>query len=133
MRVTIGPLMLASFFVHVLFGCCLHHMDGSECDAATTVAATASDCGHHHQDQPGQNSDERRCPHDSCRGCECVFTRVETESDGQSWAGASLAALLAEGCKLNLPSGDGNLTIRSRHGASPVTVGLHLLHQRFLL
>lgn len=132
-RVTIGPLMFASFLAHVVFGCCLHHIDGSQRDAATTVAETASDCGHHHQDRPGQNSDEHRCPRDNCRGCECVFARAETESGGQSWAAAFLAAPLDEGCNPDLASGDRNRAVRSQYGGPLVTVGLHLLHQRFLL
>ena len=132
-RVIIGPLMLASFILHVLSGCCFQHAHGSEWHAWTTVAEPASDCGCHHQDHSGQDSDSHQCPHDSCQGCQCVFTRAETESSGQSWADAALAAIPADGCNPDLSSDDRNRVARSRHGVSLSGVRLHLLQQRFLL
>ena len=132
-RVIIGPLMLASFVMHILFGCCLHQICGSEWDARTTVAENASDCGLHHNDHSGQDSGEHQCPDDNCRGCQCVFTRAETESGCESWADTALAAIPAYGCEANLSSDGRNRAVRSRHGVLTSTVGVYLLHQRFLL
>lgn len=133
MRVIIGPLMLASFVTHVLFGCCLHHVHGSEGDARKTVAETTSDCGCDHQDHPGQDSHERQRQHDNCQGFQCVFTRLEAESVGESWAGTTLVTILGDGREPNLFSDDKNRAARPRHGVSRLAVGLNLLYQRFLL
>ena len=133
MRVIVVPLMLASFVMHILFGCCLQRVCGSEWDARTTVAENASDCGLHHGDHSGQDSGEHQCPDDNCRGCQCAFTRAETATGCQSWAGITLAAILADGCVPNLSSDGRNCAVRSRHGFLTSTVGVYLLHQRFLL
>jgi hypothetical protein len=132
-RAIVRPMILTSFVVHVLFGCCLHHTHGHEQHAPAVVAETVSDCACHQHSRPCQDSAEHQCPADDCKGDRCVFTRAETESAGQSPGEAALAAILDDGCRVDSSFDDRNRTAGPEHDFPLLAVRLHLLNQRFLL
>ena len=64
--------------VHMVFGCCVHHVhaSGTEADLPPSIDATCpcEDHGHQHEGQPCDDGDH----HEGCEVGPCTFTRPDS-------------------------------------------------------
>ena len=129
MRRTLHRLVLTSFAMHMVFGCCLHHVHAAALGAESVIAETPCPC-EHHEGESGQPAPSRT----PCRGCDgdrCVFTRATTSDAPEVSADPNGVASIRDLPTL-LDLGRTEATDLPR-GRVATPVRLHLLKQVLLL
>jgi hypothetical protein len=129
MRRTLRRLVLTSFAVHMVFGCCQHHVHAAMFGAVAAVAEAACPCGHH-ESEPGR-PEQPAPPCGGCDGDRCVFTRAgATDSPELATDSGGVAPVCVLQNLLDLGRAEAIDSPRS-HVCPPVR--LHLLKQVLLL
>jgi hypothetical protein len=129
MRRTIHCLVLTSFAIHVVFGCCLHHVHAAAFGAEVVVADTACPCGHH-EGEPSQ-PEQSTPPCSDCDGDHCVFARASATDAPELAADPGVVAFVRVGpILLDLGRAE---AVDSPLGYFGPPVRLHLLKQLLLL
>ena len=130
MRRFADRLVLASFLVHLVFGCCIHHARVMSASAHSVGVETSCPCQHHEQEPGGQHEQPQHHDHE-CDGQTCVFTRAKTVDAPGPSTDRNFVALTGDLPELlQLCRGDA-----AESGCRDVgtSVALHLLNQAFLL
>ena len=141
----IPQLTALLLFVHISFGCCLHHAHTCEMNCCAVPSSTAESCPcsdhQHDNDSPLHKDDEQSSKHGKspcehrCGGDKCVFNKTETSSDVLVHFSQDLARLdFAPGLTSpQVASATCATDMEARQPAGYPPLRTHLFHQILLI
>ncbi|MFP6601082.1 MAG: hypothetical protein VB862_01010 [Pirellulaceae bacterium] len=145
MQTPIPQLTALLLFMHISFGCCLHHVHTCDVNGADSPAIRVETCPcsdhQHDNDGPLQKDDEQSSEQDkspsghSCGGDPCVFNKPETSSDVLSQFTHDLVAsdITPEFSSPHIPSTILATAMEARHTGGYPPLRTHLFHQILLI
>lgn len=136
MRNLVTLISTASLMIHVIFGCCTHHVHGSEQPRLVALLTESHEChSHHHHGSEVPDSStpaDSPCSESQCGVLDCVFTCSAKSNQQQNtqWEILDLATFISPGELIEGPS----QTLRIRvDGPIQPPVRLHLFNQILLI
>ena len=145
MQTPIPQLTALLLFMHISFGCCLHHVHTCDVNGADSPAIRVETCPcsdhQHDNDGPLQKDDEQSSEQDkspaghSCGGDQCVFNKTEISSDVLSQFTHDLVAsdTTPEFSSPQIPSAILATAMEARHPGGYPPLRTHLIHQILLI
>lgn len=129
MRRTLHKLVLTSFAIHMVIGCCLHHVHAAAPGAEAVIGDASCSC-EQHKGESGQ-PEQTPPPSSDCDGDQCVFTRA-TAADAPELSADPNGVISVGDLPILLGLGLAE-AVDSSWGHIATPVRLHLLKQVLLL